>query len=162
MTGEILLREFDHEMANSRKVLERLPEEHLGWKPHEKSWTLGQLAGHVANIPTWAIMTLEQTGLDLSTPFERPELKTAVDILAHHDRSVAAARTVLKPATHEQLMVDWTLSRGEHTVFTMPRVAVLRSMVMNHTIHHRGQVTVYLRMLDVPLPSIYGPTADEQ
>ncbi len=161
MTGEILVREYDHEMSNSRRVLARVPEEHLHWKPHEKSWTLLQLASHVANLPNWVINTLERTELDLSQPFDRPDLKTAEQVLTHHERSVAAARAVLLPATHEQLMVDWTLRMGDHVVFTRPRVAVLRVVVMNHTIHHRGQLTVYLRMLNVPLPALYGPSADE-
>jgi uncharacterized damage-inducible protein DinB len=161
MTGAKLLLEFDHEMANTRKTLERLPDEHLSYKPHPKSFTALELAGHIATIPSWTVATLKATELDMDQPFDRPSLESRDDVVAHFDRTSAAARVALAEATHEDLMVPWSLKGGGHTIFTLPRVGVLRSFVMNHLIHHRAQLTVYYRMLDIPVPALYGPSADE-
>lgn len=161
MNGAMLLPEFDQEMANTRKVLERVPGDKLDFRPHEKSWTLRELAGHVANIPQWAHVTLSTTELDMAQPFERPTLDTAADILALFDRESGLARAALEKASGDDLQVPWTLKMGEEVFFTMPRGGVLRSFVMNHIIHHRAQLTVYLRLMDVPVPGMYGPSADE-
>jgi uncharacterized damage-inducible protein DinB len=162
MIAETLLPEFDHEMATTRTLLERVPAEHIDFKPHPKSTTLGNLALHVANLPRWALLTIEQTEFDVAAPQDKRTFSTTEKLVADFDTLVAAARATLAGASDETLRVAWTLRAGEHTVFTMPRVGVLRSFVLNHGIHHRGQLTVYLRMNDVPLPEIYGPTADTQ
>jgi uncharacterized damage-inducible protein DinB len=162
---DALVPEFDHEMATTRRVLERVPEEQFAWKPHEKSMTLGQLSSHLANIPFWCTATLRDTFLDLDTIADgarpnAPESRQA--LLDEFNKKVAAARTLLARSTDAELMAPWTLKKGDEEFFTMPRVMVLRSFVLNHSIHHRGQLSVYLRLHNVPIPPIYGPTADEQ
>ena len=162
--SEGLLPEFDHEMANTRKVLERVPEVHLTWKPHEKSMSLGDLATHVASIPGWTTMTLNEEFLDMAAPGAPgvpPPAASRVALLALFDKGVSEARTALAGAGDACLLGQWSLRKGAQTVFTMPRLAVLRSFILNHGIHHRGQLEVYLRLKDVPLPAIYGPSADE-
>ncbi len=161
MTGAMLLPEFDQEMDNTRRVLERIPGGSMDFRPHARSWTLRELAGHVANIPTWARITLDTTELDFAQPFPRPRLDTPADILALFDGERTLSRAALEKATDDDLRVPWTLRAGEQVLFTMPRGAVLRTFVMNHIIHHRAQLTVYLRLLDVPVPGMYGPSADE-
>ena len=161
MLSESLLPEYDHEMATTRKVLERVPDEHLAWKPHEKSFSMQELATHLASIPGWVGVTVEADGLDLSEPMEQPTAGDRVATLAAFDEGVAAGRAVLASASDEQLMGMWTFRTGDEVHFTAPKVAVVRSFVMNHLIHHRGQLTVYLRQKDVPLPSVYGPSADD-
>jgi uncharacterized damage-inducible protein DinB len=158
---DALLPEFDHEMTTTRKVLERVPDERLAWKPHEKSYTLGQLAQHVATIPMWGSATMGQTELDLGTSGQQPALASRAEILAAFDRNVAATRAMLVGKSDAEFMVPWTLKSGGHTIFSMPRASVWRGFVLSHLIHHRGQLSVYLRMNDVPVPSIYGPSADE-
>jgi uncharacterized damage-inducible protein DinB len=157
-----LLPEFDHEMATTRRLLERVPDDRLTWKPHAKSFSLGQLAQHVANIPTWGHMTLAQPEIDLATYPNREELGSQGAILAFFDGNAAEARKALVGKTDAELMAPWSLKRGDHTMFTMPKATVWRTFVMNHLVHHRGQLSVYLRQQDVPLPSMYGPSADEQ
>lgn len=161
MNGAMLLPEFDREMANTRRVLERVPDDRLDFKPHEKSFRLGDLAAHVANLLTWTGISLTSTELDVSGPFERAVPKTNAELLALFDRNVAEARAALEGASEEAMGVDWSLIAGDQVYFTMPRGGVIRSFVMNHLIHHRAQLTVYLRLLDVPVPGMYGPTADE-
>ena len=162
MNGAMLLPEFDHEMANTRKALERVPADKLDFRPHEKSWTLRELAGHLAQLPGWTAITLETTELDMSQPFEQPRLETKADILAAFDASVAGARGALEKAGAQDLMIPWTLKNGEQVAFSLPRAAVLRSFVMNHNVHHRGQLTIYLRLTGGSVPALYGPSADEQ
>ena len=161
---DALLPEFDHEMGTTRRLLERVPEADLKWKPHEKSFSLGQLAGHVANIPTWVTSTADHTVFDLATIGDaaRPKEPTSVrELLASFDGNVQNARKKIDELTDGAMLSPWTLKHGGHEIFTMPKAAVLRSFVMNHIIHHRGQLSVYLRLRNVPLPSMYGPTADE-
>ena len=163
--SESLLPEFDHEMANTRKTLERVPEDKFDWKPHEKSMTLGNLATHLATLPSWVVFTIKDTSIDIA-PVDGPPMMnepatSRQEVLDRFDESVKAAREALAGASDEQLLADWSLLSGGNTVLTMPRVAVLRSFVMNHTIHHRAQLGVYLRLNDVAVPSIYGPSADE-
>ena len=163
---DALVPEFDHEMATTRRLLERVPEAEFAWKPHDKSMSLGQLAGHIANLPLWCSATLEHAMIDLDTFFgddprpRQPESRTA--LLSEFDTKVKAARALLTTQSDAQLLTPWTLKKGGDEIFTMPRVSVIRSFVMNHLIHHRGQLTVYLRLKNVQLPPIYGPTADEQ
>lgn len=164
--AESLLPEYDHELATTRRVLERVPDAELAWKPHEKSMTLGQLAGHVANIPFWLIMTMKAASYDLGVNddkearLEPPASRNA--LLEAFDAKVKEARATLASASDAEMMAPWTLKSGGQEVFTMPRVATVRTFVMNHLIHHRGQLSVYLRLKNVPVPPIYGPTADEQ
>lgn len=162
MNGAMLLPEFDQEMANTRKVLEQVLDDQLDFRPHEKSWTLRELAGHVSQIPGWGHVTVSTTELDLSQPWDRPEFNGRTDFLSVFDREVTLAREAIEKATADDLMVPWTLKSGDEVFFSMPRVAVLRSFVMNHMIHHRAQLTVYLRLTGAPVPGMYGPSADEQ
>lgn len=163
--SEMLLPEFDQEMANARKALERVPEGRSDWKPHEKSMTLGRLASHIAEIPTWGEMAFTADFVDVEPPGEPPRkglsLASTREILDLFDANVERARKALAAATDEAFGETWTLKRAGDTIFALPRLAVLRSMVLNHLIHHRGQLTVYLRLNDVPLPALYGPSADE-
>jgi uncharacterized damage-inducible protein DinB len=159
-----LLPEFDHEMATTRRLLERAPEGQLGWKPHDKSMTLAELSGHISNIPYWCSLILQRPEFDLASPegTQRPPApSTVAEVLAAFDSKVGAARTALAAAGDGEMLAPWTLKHGGNEIFTMPRAGALRSFVMNHIIHHRGQLSVYLRLQNVPLPSIYGPTADE-
>jgi uncharacterized damage-inducible protein DinB len=162
---DFLLPEFDHETALTRRLLERVPMADAGWKPHPKSYSLGELATHIGHIYTWAQLMLRGDSIDLqsSDAPARPTVPTdTAGLLDRFDRNVAAARALLAETSDAEMMAPWTLRAGEHVVFTMPRAAVLRSFIFSHAIHHRGQLTVYLRMRDVPLPSIYGPSADEK
>ena len=159
---DALLPEFDHEMTTTRKVIERVPEDKFDWKPHAKSFSLGALATHLANLPTWGTETLTKSEIDL--PAAQPPLAalpSKTELMAVFDRNVAAARAALAGKTDAELLAIWSLKRGGRTLFSMPKTAVLRSFVLSHVIHHRGQLSVYLRLLDVPVPSIYGPSADE-
>ena len=158
---QAILPEFDQEMANTRKSLERIPDNKLSFKPHTKSMTLGALATHLATINGWSDAILGTDSFDVSTAPPNPEFKTTAEALAAFDKNAAAARKAIAGATDAQLMKPWALLSKGQTIFTLPRVAVLRSFILNHTIHHRAQLGVYLRLNDVPVPSIYGPSADE-
>ena len=161
---DALLPEFDHEMATTRTLLERVPDGRGDWKPHAKSMSLGELAMHVAEMWGWMAMTLEQDELDFNppgaTPYRTPKFENAAGLVAIFDANVKASREALARATDEQFGQHWALKNGGVVLMSMPRTAVVRTFVLNHVIHHRGQLTVYLRLLDVPLPSVYGPTAD--
>ncbi len=156
-----LLPEFDHEMANTRRTLERVPEDKLAWKPHEKSMTLGRLTGHLSELPGWGVYTLERDFVDLAQGGQGAVAKSRQEALDMFDKGVAALRAALAQANDEHLMKPWTLRIGEQVIMTLPRIGVLRAMILNHSIHHRAQLGVYLRLNDVPVPSIYGPSADE-
>ena len=158
---DALLPEFDHEMTVTRKLLERVPEDKLAWKPHQKSFSLGQLAQHVSTIPMWGSMTLNGPEVDLSGNQQLPEAKTRAELLALFDGHVTTTRAALVGKSDAELMAPWSLKREGHVIFSMPKASVWRSFVMNHLIHHRAQLSVYLRMQDIPLPSMYGPSADE-
>jgi uncharacterized damage-inducible protein DinB len=166
--AESILPEFDHETATTRTLLERVPAEKAEWKPHPKSMSLGQLAMHIANLPMWASIALERKEFDANPPgggggaASTPSFESASQLLEFYDAHVSAARALIVRTTDGEFMVQWTLKNGGKSLFSMPRVAVLRSFVLNHAVHHRGQLTVYLRLLDVPIPNIYGPTADTQ
>jgi uncharacterized damage-inducible protein DinB len=159
--SDSLLPEFDREAANTRKVLERVPEDRFGWKPHEKSWTMGALATHLATLPVWARMTIEKDSIDISHPVENPEAKTSAELLERFDANAASAREAIAGVDDEGLLAPWSLAAGGKTMFTLPRITVLRTFVMNHTVHHRAQLCLYLRLNDVPVPGLYGPSADE-
>ncbi|HUR91963.1 MAG TPA: DinB family protein [Gemmatimonadaceae bacterium] len=159
------LPEFDQEMATTRRVLARVPEDKLDWKPHAKSMSLGQLASHVAQMADWASNIFTRDEFDFRPPdgpaFKGADCKSTRDLLELFDKSVATARTAITGAKEETLDKTWTLKAGPHTIFSAPRWSVYRGFGINHIIHHRAQLSVYLRLLDVPVPSIYGPTADE-
>ena len=156
-----LLADFDHEMGTTRRLLERLPDDRLSWKPHPRSMTLGGLATHLSNIPNWGGIILKDAAFDLaSAPPPRAEKTSRVEILAEFD-SVCQVTRAAMDKTDPEYQSLWTLKRGGQQVFSVPRVAAFRSFVLHHMIHHRGQLSVYLRMNDVPVPAIYGPSADE-
>ena len=159
--SELLLAELKQEAATTRKMLERVPQSSFDWKPHEKSMALGQLAAHVANLfGTWLQASLSRDEFDLAE--SKPSKAGNVsEILEDFDRNIAGAIELLQKQSDENMFTIWRLRRGEQTLFEIPRWAVLRSMVFNHIIHHRGQLSVFLRLRDVPLPPVYGPTADE-
>lgn len=157
------LADLEHEMANTRKMLERIPEGQLDFTPHDKSWPLGKLASHVADFGEWGAMTLNSSELDLAEPSPpRAPLKTAGDFVAKFDAGHADFKAALASVTDEQLMQTWTLRHGSHVILAMPRLGVLRSMVISHMIHHRAQLSIYYRLVNVSLPGLYGPSADEQ
>ena len=159
---DALLPEFDHEMTTTRKILERVPEDRFDWKPHTKSFSLGALATHLANLPTWGTETLTKSEIDLPAVQPPPAaLPSKTELIAAFDRNVAAARAAMTGRTDGELLAIWSLKRGGKTLFSMPKTAVMRSFVLSHMIHHRAQLGVYLRLLDVPVPATYGPTADE-
>jgi uncharacterized damage-inducible protein DinB len=164
MIARSLLPEFDHEMATTRALLERVPEAHGGWKPHDRSMSLGELSVHLSMLPRWASVAMTTDELDLNPPggpgYQTPAFTSTAALLAEFDGNVGAGRDALAAASDAQMTATWTLKNAGATILAMPRVAVYRSLVMNHLIHHRGQLSVYLRLHDVPLPSIYGPSAD--
>lgn len=162
--AETILPEFDQEAATTRRVLERVPEEKFDWKPHAKSPTMAWLAGHVANLPTWAEITMRSDKYDLDTPEAQqrtPLPASRAELLDRFEKNIAAARAAIAGADDPTMNQTWSLIAGGRAVLSMPRAAVLRSMVMNHGIHHRAQLCVYLRLNDVPVPAVYGPSADE-
>jgi uncharacterized damage-inducible protein DinB len=156
-----LLVEFDHEIATTRKLLERLPEDKLSWKPHERSRSFGGLAMHLGSICHWAGTILDQPSFDLAGPPPHLEEKTSrAEILAAFNESAGRTRAALDKSDAEYLGM-WSLKRGGQEIFSMPRVAAFRTFVLYHIVHHRGQLSVYLRLNNIPVPAIYGPTADE-
>jgi uncharacterized damage-inducible protein DinB len=163
--SQMLLPEFDQEIASMRRTIERVPENKFDWAPHPRSMTMGRLASHIAEMPTWAAMTMQHDSLDIAPvgqpAFEPSNFKSQASLLEAFDKNAAAARAAIAGASDEQLLSSWSLLKGGKTLMTMPRLAVVRSFVLNHCIHHRGQLTVYLRLNDIPVPSIYGPSADE-
>ncbi|MGB2713764.1 MAG: DinB family protein [Vicinamibacterales bacterium] len=161
---DALLPEWDHEMGTTRRLLERVPPGDFSWKPHDRSMSLGQLAGHLANLPRWCNLILDDTVLDLADIEDdrRSREPTSVEgLLKEFGQKASAARANLAQRLDPELLAPWTLKNEGHVVFTLPRISAIRSFVINHSIHHRGQLTVYLRLRNVPLPPIYGPTADE-
>jgi uncharacterized damage-inducible protein DinB len=160
-----LLPEFDQEMASTRKTLERVPEAKFAWKPHEKSGAMGWLAAHIGSLPGWVVMTLKQDSLDLAPGGVQvqppPPPKNSKELLATFDKNVKEARAALAAATDADLMKPWSLLNNGAVLMTLPKAAVVRSFVMNHLIHHRAQLGVYLRLNNIPVPAIYGPSADE-
>ena len=163
--NDALLAEFDQEMASTRRTLERVPDDKLAWKPHPKSGTMGWLASHIATMVGWTTDTIEKESFDMAPPgtppIAMPMAKSRTELLGWFDNGVAKARAAIAGASDQTLMHSWSLLSGGKPMFTMPRTAVLRTFVMNHIIHHRAQLGVYLRMNDIPVPSIYGPSADE-
>jgi uncharacterized damage-inducible protein DinB len=163
--GQSMLPEFDQEMQNTRKTLERFPDEKWNWKPHDKSGTAGWLAIHVATMVGWLPMTISTEELDYAPvdgpAFELPKIANRKELLAEFDKNAAESRAALSKVSDAEMIKNWKLLAGGQEIFTMPRVACIRGMVMNHLIHHRAQLTVYYRLLGIPVPGLYGPSADE-
>jgi uncharacterized damage-inducible protein DinB len=158
--SEMLLPEFDQEMANTRKILDCVPDDKFTWQPHAKSMTLGRLASHVAELSSWGQVVIDQDKLELTPGMKPFSAESKAGLLEALDKNAAATRAAIAGASDEQLGKVWAFIYAGHTVFEMPRTVVLRNMVMSHIIHHRGQLSVYLRLLDVPIPGMYGPSAD--
>ena len=162
---DALLPEFDHEMATTRKCLERVPDDKWTFKPHEKSMDMGSLASHLTEMLDWLPPTATQDEFDMNPPgqdpYKRERYTDRAALLAAFDAKVAKGRAALASVADEAMMADWSLKSGGEVLFTMPRAAVLRSFIFSHNVHHRAQLGVYLRMNDVPVPAIYGPSADE-
>jgi len=163
--GQMMLGEFDQEMQNTRKTLERCPDDKWNWKPHEKSGTVGWLASHVATMVGWLPVTINTEELDYAPvdgpSYEPPKISNRKELLAVFDKESGAARAALATVSDAEMMKNWRLLAGGKEIFTMPRVACIRGMVLNHLIHHRAQLTVYFRLLGIPVPGLYGPSADE-
>jgi uncharacterized damage-inducible protein DinB len=157
---EGLLQELEQETQTTRRVLERVPNEHLSWRPHPKARTLGQLALHVATVPA-GVAELASRSPAQAPDFAEPSPRSASELVPTLEQSIARAKQALGGMDDAALMATWRLMRGDREVLALPRVAFLRSVMLNHWYHHRGQLTVYLRELNVPIPSIYGPSADE-
>lgn len=164
MIAEGLLPEFDQEMAVTRRLLERCPVAAFGWTPHPRSFTLGALATHLTRLPRWGERILSQPDYDLvnAGTDQAPALATPADVLAAFDQTTRAVRALLTTLSDAELSAPWQLKRNGEVLLTVPRVAAFKSFVINHLVHHRGQLSVYLRLQDVPLPPMYGPTADER
>jgi uncharacterized damage-inducible protein DinB len=164
--AETILPEFDQEMANTRKVLQQVPDDKLEWRAHPKSNTIGWNASHLANIPSWVEFTLKSSSLDVAPPggepYKTPQLTSRQAILNEFDKNVAAGRKALAAVKDEDMGQMWSLLQTGKTMFTMPRTAVIRSFVLNHIIHHRAILCVYLRLNDIPVPGMYGPSGDDQ
>jgi len=163
--SEALLPEFDQKMANTRKTLERVPDGKFDWKPREKSGSISWLAGHIASIAGWTVETTDMdifdmapNGVMMQPP---PPPKTRKELLEQFDRDVAKAGKALAGASDAHLLKDWSSKNNGQVLFSMPRIACLRTWVMNHNIHHRAQLGLYLRLNNIPVPAIYGPSADE-
>ncbi len=163
--AETILPEFDQEMANTRKALERIPEDKLDWRPHPKSHTIGWNANHLADLPGWAVAILTQPSFDFAPVggerYQSPTLTSRSEILDLFDRNVAAVRAAIAEVRDEEVGRPWSLLSGGQPIFTLPRAAVMRTFVLSHIIHHRAVLCVYLRLNDVPVPGMYGPSGDE-
>jgi uncharacterized damage-inducible protein DinB len=162
--AQMLLPEFDHEMANTRRLLEIVPGAEAAWQPHPKSYSLGDLAAHIAMLPLWGRLVLQQPELDLGLPANASiadtPFSTVTELVDRFDRHAGEARDALASTPDAAMGAAWALKNQGTTVFAVSRAVALRGFILNHMIHHRGQLTVYLRLRDVPLPPLYGPTAD--
>ena len=157
-----LLAELKHEAVNTRKMIERVPSDNLQWRPHEKSMTIGRLTTHIADLPAWFERIIGTTEFDFATAkFNRETMESTAAALRLFDERLAAAATLLETTTDEMLNSIWTSRRGDAVLFQLPRKVALRNIAYNHIYHHRGQLSVYLRLLDVAVPGMYGPSADE-
>jgi uncharacterized damage-inducible protein DinB len=160
--SDAMVAEFRHEAQTTRKLIERIPDEKLSFRPHPKSMTMGGLGTHIAHIPEWAETIVNDRELDMSkTDTRAKERKSRKEILEYFDENVEKFQKILAGKPDDHLFLTWTLKSGDDVVLTLPRAACLRSFILSHIIHHRGQLSVYLRENDIPVPSIYGPSADE-
>jgi uncharacterized damage-inducible protein DinB len=157
-----IVAEFQHESANTRKMIERIPEDRFDWKPHEKSMTRGRLATHLAEVPQWSGTILDQDELDLAgTDYQPTTAGSLEELLEFFDKNTEAFVESVGERSNEELFSERTLRVGEHAVTTLPKIAAMRGFILSHAVHHRGQLSVFLRLLEVPLPQVYGPTADD-
>ena len=159
--NDVFIQELEQEAQTTRRVLERVPEDKLSWKPHDKSFSLGQLALHVATVPSTVAGFATQSPFSLPEDLTQAEASSSSEIIQALDEGVAKAKEILAGFDDAAMSAMWTLKKGDQELMTLPRVALIRSILLNHWYHHRGQLAVYLRLLDVPVPSIYGPSADE-
>ena len=160
---ELLIGEIKREAANTRKMLERLEDVHLPWKPHEKSYSTVKLAQHISNIPVWISLIIETDGLNLANPIPRLEpLGSAAALLAFFDERLATCLNALQRCPDSELDKTWALTQGDKTIIKAPRKIVMRYFALNHIVHHRGQLSLYLRLQNIPVPGMYGPSADEK
>ncbi len=160
--SDALIAELQHEAATTRKCLERIPETTFDWKPHEKSMSMSRLAAHVAEMIGWIKDTVENPELDFATMDYKPFVpETTAELVEFLDKNIAASTEALKNTSDETMMQNWKMRNGEQIYFDMPRIQVLRGFIFNHVVHHRGQLSVYLRLNDIPVPALYGPSADE-
>lgn len=163
MVKHLIIGDVAQEMASTRRILERIPDEHLAWRPHEKSMTLSGLATHLINLLNWQIAIFQYSEFDLSTvPFKREALAKRSDILAEFDTNVNKLDKLIAESDETMLGEEWTLRHGDHIILREPRAIALRTFGLSHMIHHRGQLGVYLRLLDIPVPGLYGPSADDE
>lgn len=162
MVKHLIIGDVAQEMASTRRILERIPDEHLAWRPHEKSMTLGGLATHLINLLNWQIAIFQYSEFDLSTvPFKREALAKSTDILAEFDTNVNKLDKLIAESDETMLGEEWTLRHADHIILREPRAIALRTFGLSHMIHHRGQLGVYLRLLEIPVPGLYGPSADD-
>ncbi|MEC0244329.1 DinB family protein [Paenibacillus chitinolyticus] len=163
MDKQLIVGDAANELTTTRRILERLPEEHMSWKPHEKSMTLGGLATHLINLLNWQIAIFQYPEFDLSTvPLRREPLRKRADILEEFDMNVDKLQKLLTECDERTLSVEWTLRNGNHVILREPRAIALRTFGLSHMIHHRAQLGVYLRLLDIPVPGFYGPSSDDE
>ncbi|GAA0358595.1 hypothetical protein GCM10008968_12820 [Bacillus horti] len=160
---QLIIGDALHEFATTRRILECLPNEHMTWKPHEKSMTLGGLATHLINILNWQAPIFLYPEFDLSTvPLRREPLERREDLLEEFDANVVKLEKLLAECDEKTLGEEWTLRNGDHIILRQPRALALRTFGVSHMVHHRAQLGVYLRLLDIPVPGLYGPSADEE
>ncbi|MEK4358207.1 DinB family protein [Paenibacillus sp. FSL M7-1455] len=163
MVKQLIVGDIMNELASTRRVLERLPEEHMSWKPHAKSMTLSGLATHLINLLNWQVAIFLYPEFDLSTvPLRREALERREDLLEEFDGNVAKLEKLLDECDEKSLGEEWTLRNGDHIILRQPRAIALRTFGISHMVHHRAQLGVYLRLLDIPVPGAYGPSADDQ
>lgn len=163
MVKHLIIGDVAQEMASTRRILERIPDEHLSWRPHEKSMTLGGLATHLINLLNWQIAIFQYSEFDLSTvPFKREALAKGTDMLEEFDTNVSRLDKLISECDETRLVEEWTLRHGDHIILREPRAIALRTFGLSHMIHHRGQLSVYLRLLNIPVPGLYGPSADDE
>ncbi len=158
---DLAFGDIDHELSVTREMLSRVPDDKFDWKPHEKSWSMGQLASHIVDLLWWQVTTLEEDGIDMFEPWIKTEATSQKSLLEAFDEKESILRQTLNKTTLETLAESWTLRFGDHVYFTEPKSVVLRRYGINHLIHHRAQLSIYLRINSIPLPPSYGPTADE-
>ncbi|MBE1442783.1 DinB family protein [Paenibacillus sp. OAS669] len=163
MIKQLIIGDAKQELAATRRILERLPEEHMNWKPHMKSMTLGGLSTHLVNLVNWQIAIFLSAELDLSTlPDRREALENREDVLKEFDENLVKLEELLDECDEKTLGEEWTLRHGDHVILRQPRAIALRTFGLSHMVHHRAQLGVYLRLLDIPVPGFYGPSADEE
>jgi uncharacterized damage-inducible protein DinB len=162
MLNQSLIAEIKQEGAQTRRMLEAVPFDNPGWKPHEKSMTIARLATHIAEIPAWTSMIATLPEFDItSVPLKRHQCSSREELLELHDKNIEQALSDLQRSDDAALMTPWAFKRGEQVIFQLPRIAAIRTLGMNHLLHHRGQLSVYLRLLNTKVPGMYGPSADD-